>query len=262
MRVGVFDSGLGGLTILRAIVEQVHGVELFYLADTRYAPYGEKSPHEILQRTLAITEYFLSIHQIDALVIACNTATSSAISTLRHRYPQLLIVGTEPALKPAIEQTHTGAVGVLATPATLQGDKYQTLADTLSTHRPVTLYEQACAGLVEAIETNRLTTPQSLARLEGWLAPMRVGGVDTIVLGCTHYPLAKSVIAQVMQREVRLLDSGEAIAKRLLSLLEGVGHHNRGENRLYLYTTGKIDRAMVSRILPSYVSLEEIVVEG
>jgi len=249
LRIGVFDSGLGGLTVLQAILKQIKGVEVFYIADTKNAPYGEKTPQQILDFSLAITRYFVSHYNIDVLVVACNTATSAAIATLRQEFPTLLIVGTEPALKPAIEQSRSAKVGVLATPATLKGDKYQSLADRLSTHKEVRLYEQACAGLVEHIENNTLESKESLTLLEGWLAPMREAGVDTIVLGCTHYPLAKEVITSVMGKEICLLDSGEAIAKRVLSLIAQKGHTNEGKNSVTLLCTGTIEKEMVERIL-------------
>ena len=115
LRIGVFDSGLGGLTVVRAVTEVIKGAELFYIADTKNAPYGEKTTEQILQYSLNITQYLIDNHQIDALIVACNTATSAAIKYLREQYPSLIIIGTEPGIKPAIEQTRTGKVGVLAT---------------------------------------------------------------------------------------------------------------------------------------------------
>jgi glutamate racemase len=258
MKIGIFDSGLGGLTVLQAILKQIKGVEIFYIADTLHAPYGNKTPQQILDFSLRITQYFISTQHIDVLVIACNTATSAAISALRQGFPELIIVGTEPAIKPAIEQSMSAKVGVLATPATLQGDKYQSLADRLSTHKEVALYEQACAGLVEHIENNTLESPESQALLEKWLAPMRESGVDTIVLGCTHYPLATDAMAKVMQKEVVFLESGGAIAKRLYALMKAKGHLNRGSVEVSLYATGKIDTKIVSRLLPRVSKVEKI----
>lgn len=252
LKVGVFDSGLGGLTVVKSIQKLLRNTSLYYIADTAHAPYGEKTQAEILQYSIDITDYFIENHQIDALVIACNTATSAAVKTLRERYPELIIVGTEPAIKPAIEQTKTGKIGVLATPATLKGDKYQQLANGLASHRDVCLFEQACPGLVEQIEAGEIDHPKTCQMLEGWLQPMRENGVDTIVLGCTHYPLAADVIAKIMQQEVRLLHTGDAIAKRLLCLVEEKGHHNEGENRLCIMTTDEIEEQIVRKILPHY----------
>jgi len=258
MKIGIFDSGLGGLTVLQSILKQLKGIDVFYIADTLHAPYGNRSPQEIITFSLAITTYLVQHHHIDALVVACNTATSSAIDHLRHAFPELIIVGTEPAIKPAIEQSQSAKVGVLATPATLKGDKYQSLADRLSSKKEVTLYEQACGGLVEHIEKNTLQSPEALALIEGWLAPMRQAGVDTIVLGCTHYPLAKEVFSTVMQREVTFLDSGDAIAKRLESLMQKRGYCNRGEVTLTLYATGEIDSAIVHHLLPTMNKIEKL----
>jgi glutamate racemase len=260
LRVGVFDSGLGGLTVLSALIDTIKGAEFYYIADTVHAPYGEKSPKQILQYSLDITEHFLKEHQIDALVVACNTATSAAIATLREHYPMLIIVGTEPAIKPAIEWTRSGAVGVLATPATLKGDKSQKLADTLMNQKPVKLYEQACPGFVEHIENGTLHTPESHSLLQQWLAPMKEGGVDTIVLGCTHYPLAKAAIAQIMGEEVTFLDAGEAIAKRLLTLLEERGHTNSGHTTVHIGTTGDIDKETVKNLISKPTTLTKLTI--
>lgn len=144
MKVGVFDSGLGGLTVLKAIQEVLKGAELFYIADTAYAPYGEKSVEEILKRCDDITRYLLETHGIEALIVACNTATSAAIKHLREKFPFLIVIGTEPGIKPAILKTQTAQVGVLATPTTLKGDKYQLLVNELANIKHVTLHEQAC----------------------------------------------------------------------------------------------------------------------
>jgi len=255
LKIGVFDSGLGGLTVVQTLNQVIKGAEIFYIADTKNAPYGEKTTEQILQYSLDITKYFIEKHNIDALVVACNTATSAAIKTLREKYPNLLIVGTEPALKPAIEQTYTGKVGVLATPATLRGDKYQALVEKLSSSKKVKLFEQACPGLVEHIEKGTLESKESIAMLDVWLTSMREVDVDTIVLGCTHYPLASKVIKDMMQREVVLLDSSRAIAQRLLTLLLNKGHKNEGELILEFYTTGSIDEAFVYELVKSSIEL-------
>ena len=249
LKIGVFDSGLGGLTVVQAISKVVKGAKLFYIADTKNAPYGNKTTEQILQYSLDITDYFLKNYQIDALVIACNTATSAAVATLRERYPEFIIVGTEPAVKPAIEQTQTAKVGVLATPATLRGDKYQSLVERLSNIKEVELFEQACPGLVEHIENRTLESKESRALLNAWLLPMKRAKVDTIVLGCTHYPLASGAIKEIMSEGVTLLDSGMAIANRLLTLLKDRGHKNSGVLDVNLYTTGKIDRDFVDSLV-------------
>ncbi len=258
MKVGVFDSGLGGLTVVRSILDLLKGVEIFYIADTKHAPYGEKSKDEILSYSLDITDYFIRVHHIDALVIACNTATSAAIETIRKQYPNLIVVGTEPGIKPAIEKTRSGKVGVLATPATLSGEKYQQLVDKHAKEKSVMLYEQACPGLVSQIEQGKVEHPTTEKMLETWLHPMRQAQVDTIVLGCTHYPLVSHVIEKIMSCDLSLIHTGDAIAKRLLLLAEQRGHQNSGELGLALYTTGQIDERIVETILGEPVPFTHI----
>lgn len=255
MKIGVFDSGLGGLTVVQAMTKVIKGAEIFYVADTKNAPYGEKTPEQILQYSLNITQYLIDTYKIDALILACNTATSSAITHLREVYPSLIIIGTEPGIKPAIELTQTGKIGVLATPATLQGDKYQKLVDALSMQKMVDIYEQACPGLVEEIEKGESSNEKTKVLLEKWLAPMRENDVDTIVLGCTHYPLVSEVIKDVMQCDVSLIHTGHAIAKHLLLLGEAKGHLNNGELLLNIHATGDIQIKMVDSIIEMYDNL-------
>lgn len=249
VRIGVFDSGLGGLTIVRELMRRLHGAQVIYVADTANAPYGEKSPEQILALSIAVAEYLIRHYAIAALVVACNTATSAAIAQLRTRYPSLIIVGTEPGLKPAISHSQSKKVGVLATPATLGGEKYKALVELLSRHYHVDVYEQPCPGLVQQIEEGDTGTPETIAMLEGWLAPMRDAGVDTIVLGCTHYPLVSETITQVMQRPVALVESAEGVSKRLLHLMGEKGHRNEGPSELTLLATGPIRSEMVERIM-------------
>jgi len=258
MKIGVFDSGLGGLTVVQAMTKVIKGAELFYIADAKNAPYGEKTTEQILQYSLNITQYLIDNHQIDALIVACNTATSAAIKYLREQYPSLIIIGTEPGIKPAIEQTRTGKVGVLATPATLKGDKYQDLVNELAMQKDVTLFEQACPGLVEQIENGETHTLKTKKMLEAWLHPMRENDVDTIVLGCTHYPLVSEVIEHVMQRRLNLIDTGEAIAKRLLSLSHKNGYNNEGDLNITLYSTSTIDENIVHAILGEKMEIRAI----
>jgi len=258
LKIGVFDSGLGGLTVVKALQEVIRGATLFYIADTKNAPYGEKTSAEILKYSLDITKYFIDTHQIDALIVACNTATSAAIQTLRENYPELIIIGTEPGIKPAIEQTSTGKIGVLATPATLQGDKYQELANALSSTKDVSLFEQACPGLVEQIEEGETHSLKTKTLLEKWLIPMKENNVDTIVLGCTHYPLVSHVIEDIMQSNVKLIHTGHAIAKHLLLLGESKGHSNVGELFVTIHTTGDIQEHLIDDILDTYENVHKI----
>jgi len=258
LKIGVFDSGLGGLTVVQSLAKYVKGAQIFYIADTKNAPYGEKTSQQILQFSLDIAAYFIQKHHIDALIVACNTATSAAIQILRERYPQLIIIGTEPGVKPAIEQTLTGKIGVLATPATLKGEKYQQLASVLATEKDVTLYEQACPGLVEQIEKGEIDTPKTKKMLEQWLKPMRENDVDSIVLGCTHYPLVGNVIESIMQREINLIHTGDAIARHLLYLAHKKGHENKGKLDIMLYYTEDINQTIVRMLLKNITKIDAI----
>ncbi len=249
MKVGVFDSGLGGLTVVSSIQKVLKGAELFYIADTAYAPYGEKTSEQILARSLEITTYLLENHKIEALIVACNTATSAAIKHLREKFPFLIVIGTEPGIKPAIINTQTSNIGVLATPATLKGEKYQFLVNELSSTKKVKLYEQACIGLVEQIEKGEINSPETFNMLEKWLIPMKKDNVDTIVLGCTHYPLVDDIIKQIMGNDITLIETGDAIANRLILLSEEKGHINEGNLEIKVFHTGEINKQMIEKIL-------------
>jgi len=258
LKIGVFDSGLGGLTVVRDMTKIIKGAEIFYIADTANAPYGEKTDEQILQYSLNITQYFIDTYQIDALIIACNTATSVAVKVLREQYPELIMIGTEPGIKPAIEITKSKHIGVLATPATLKGDKYQQLVNVLSKEKDIMLYEQACPGLVDQIEKAEINSLKTKNLLEKWLEPMRKNHVDTIVLGCTHYPLVAKMIKQIMQTPVVLIETGDAIARHLLYLAQKKGHINQGALKINLYATHDISKSMVEDIFLKKMEVEII----
>lgn len=249
MKVGVFDSGIGGLTVLKSILKVLQNSEIFYIADTLYAPYGEKSSDEILKRCENITKYLIKNHQIDVLVVACNTATTAAIKYLRENFSSLIVVGTEPGIKPAILNTKTLNIGILATPSTLKSDKYQLLVNELSSQKKVNLVEQACDGLAMQIENGKENSLETFKMLQTWLRPMKEADVDTIVLGCTHYPLVKNSIKKIMGENITLIETGDAIAKRVLSLSEEKGHKNIGNLELTVFYTRRINKEMVRTIL-------------
>ena len=252
MRVGVFDSGLGGLTVVNAIAKIFKGAEIFYIADTLFAPYGEKTKEQILQHSLDITNYMITNFKIDVLIVACNTATSAAIKDLREKFKNLIVIGTEPGIKPAVEVSKTGKIGVLATLATLKGEKYQYLVDKLFLENKVSLFEQACPGLVEQIENGKIEDKETFLILENWLNPMKEKNVDTIVLGCTHYPLVSNIIKNIMGQDINLIETGSAIARRLEELTKESGHKNDGELNIKIYFTGDINLSMINKILESW----------
>ncbi len=258
LKIGVFDSGLGGLTVVKALKRVIENTNIYYIADTKNAPYGEKTPEQILQFSLDITEYLVRTYEIDILVLACNTATSFAIVQLRELYPNLIIIGTEPGVKPAIEKSKTGKIGILATPATLKGEKYQDLVSEVGKEKNVQLFEQACPGLVEQIEKGEIDTDKTKLLLEQWLFPMKNSNVDTIVLGCTHYPLVGNMILEIMSCEVKLIDTGLAIAKRVLRLALEKGHTNKGKFCIALERTGSIDKKTVRTIFSKSMKIKHI----
>lgn len=208
--IGVFDSGVGGLTVLRALRQQLPQADLLYVADTAHAPYGERSSDYIADRSLAIAGHLIQ-RGAALLVVACNTATAHAVQALRSRWPEVPVVGIEPGIKPAVTATRNGRVGVLATRATLESARYQTL---LSTHAQATqIFSQACPGLAALIEQADLHDPALLELIERYCAPLREAQVDTVLLGCTHYPLVQAAIQAALGPAVLLLNTEAAVAR-------------------------------------------------
>lgn len=247
----MFDSGLGGLTVVQAIANSLKGIEIFYIADTLFAPYGEKTKEQILKHSLDIANYLIRIHEIDALIVACNTATSAAIVNLRKEYPSLIVIGTEPGVKPAMQVSKTKNIGVLATPATLSGEKYQNLLKHLSLEHEVIVHEQACKGLVEQIENGKIFHKDTHTMLCNWLKPMKEKSVDTIVLGCTHYPLVSDLIKEIMGSNIKLIETGSAIARRLESL-SSLDDIKNEETKIKVFYTGEIKKDMINMILKNW----------
>jgi glutamate racemase len=239
--VGIFDSGVGGLSVLRHIRAQLPHEHLLYFADSGFAPYGDKPEHVIADRVLSVAA-FLVERGAKALVAACNTATIAAIALLRERYPNLPIVGVEPGLKPAAAATRNGKVGVLATEGTLSGDKFLLLRDQICAATAVEFLLQPCNGLADQIEFGQLESDATTAMLERFIVPLLHEGADTLVLGCTHYPLVQASIEQVIARTtgrtVTLIDTGDAVARQLARLLRSAGcERPAGPARLDGYTT-------------------------
>jgi len=248
-RIGVFDSGLGGLTIVKSLLQTLSNSTIYYVADTKNAPYGAKSTQEIINYSIDITQYLIDTYNIDALVVACNTATIASIKILREQFPNLTIIGTEPAIKPACKLTQTKTIGVMATQATLQGDKYQTLASKLQDEYGVEIIQKACVGLVEQIEAGQIDTPKTEKMLQEWLEPMSKAGVDAIVLGCTHYPLVSKKILEIMTNNPILIHSADAIACRVKELLHINPQNPSTNNELYIIPTGDIQKDMIDVVL-------------
>lgn len=213
--VGIFDSGLGGLSVLRAVRALLPAERLVYVADSRYAPYGQRDDDFIADRTLAIGEW-LAAQGAKALVVACNTATAQSIERVRERL-SIPLVGVEPGIKPAALQSRTRVAGVLATQVTLRSARFQALVERHAGDLRVLC--QPGHGLVEAVERCDTGSPELLALLRGYLTPMLDAGADTLVLGCTHYPFLDTAIRSIVGERVTLIDTSVAIARQLERVL-------------------------------------------
>lgn len=220
--VGVFDSGVGGLSVLRALLAELPDTRFVYVADSAYAPYGERSASEVSARTDRITAHLRETHGIDALVLACNTATAHAIDGLRKDHPDLPIVGVEPALKPAAASSRSGRIGVLATRGTLSSARFALLRERQisAATRPLHFSCQPCDGLADAIERNDVPTTLALCERYLHLLVGQAGpDMDTLVLGCTHYPFASEMLGRLCGPNVTLVDTGAPVARRTREVL-------------------------------------------
>jgi glutamate racemase len=215
--IGIFDSGVGGLSVLREIRRAFASEDLLYVADSACVPYGDKSLQFVEARSVAIAE-FLVDRNAKAIVVACNTATGAAITTLRSRF-SVPIVGIEPAVKPAVGKTASGVVAVLATSGTLSSDKFGKLLARFGGDADILI--QPCAGLVEQVETGELDGDNTRALTEKYLLPLLERGADTIILGCTHYSFLVSLIREIAGPKVSIVDPNAAIAHELRRRLEG-----------------------------------------
>jgi glutamate racemase len=237
--VGVFDSGVGGLSVLGEIERLLPRESLLYVADTGHIPYGEKSSEFIRERCATVARFFHG-QGAKALVLACNTATVAAVADLRQRYPDWPIVGMEPAVKPAAAATHSGVVGVLATTGTLRSAKFVALLDRFANE--VQVITQPCPGLVELIETGDLDSPALRLLLQGYVQPLLDAGCDTLILGCTHYPFLKPLLATMVPANVALVDTGAAVARQLQRLLSAGNQLAEGPARpAQFWTSGSAD---------------------
>ena len=236
--IGVFDSGVGGLSVLRAIRQKYPQEDFLYLADQAHVPYGMRSLAEVRQFSEDITRYFLQ-HGAKLVVVACNTASAAALHFLRNTFPDIPFVGMEPAVKPAAETTKSGVVGVLATPATFQGELYASVVERFA--NGVRILQDTCPGLVEQIERGNLDGNDTLDILKQALGGMLEENIDTIVLGCTHYPFVIPQIQAIAGPHVRVIDPAPAIARQVGRLLDQHKLHistNQPGRSTYL-TTGK-----------------------
>lgn len=253
--IGIFDSGVGGLSVFREIRKLLPEEKYIYFSDNAYCPYGEKSREQITERARKITDFMLS-KGADIIVVACNTATAAAIKTLREEYSQpnshvreltdgkmdrVSFIGMEPAVKPAAAITKTGTIGVLATAGTLKADKYR---DTKGRHaEDVTVVEHIGKGFVELVESGNTTGPKAESTVMESLEPLLDAGADTIVLGCTHYPFLKETIEKVAsqltpERHIFIIDPAPAVAKHLIDIMTAENIIKREGFSLSLHASG------------------------
>ncbi|ANI56585.1 glutamate racemase [Pseudomonas sp. DR 5-09] len=250
--IAVFDSGVGGVSVLAEIQHLLPNESLLYLGDCGHIPYGEKTPEFIRQRCSVMAGFFRE-QGAKALVIACNTATVAGVADLRRDFPDWPIVGMEPAVKPAAAATRSGVVGVLATTGTLQSAKFAALLDRFATD--VRVITQPCPGLVERIESGDLHSAELRALLKHYVDPLLASGCDTIILGCTHYPFLKPMLKSMIPESISLIDTGAAVARQLQRLLAERDLLAEGPNRPVRFWTSA-DPASLRKTL---VLLDQVV---
>jgi glutamate racemase len=242
--IGLFDSGVGGLTVLRELRALLPDADLRYVADTAYAPYGERSPDDIRQRSLLIAEHLIA-SGARLIVVACNTATAHAIDALRARWPGFAFVGTEPGIKPAVAATRNGKIGVLTTPATAKSARLRALIERHATG--VQVLVQGCPGIVEHIEAADLHSDQLRLLVDSHCTGLVAGGVDTVLLGCTHYPMIEPLWRSALGPEVLVLRIETAVARRAAELWrEPAG---RGRCQIECSADASALRAWIERVL-------------
>lgn len=233
--IGIFDSGLGGLTVMQAISILLPGESMVYFSDGAFCPYGNRAPSEIIDRSFKITKFLIS-KGAKAIVVACNTATAAAIDDLRNAFP-LPFIGIEPAIKQAALHTSSGKVGVLATRNTFKGRLYQETSAKYANDKNVLI--AAGDGLVELVEEGRMDTPEAKELLAGYLLPMIEAGVDQIVLGCTHYPFLIPAIRSLVPDHVEIHDPSPAVARQTRRVLLRHGLLSNKTTGEYLFFTSR-----------------------
>jgi glutamate racemase len=250
--IGIFDSGIGGFSVLQAIRVRLPQEPILYFADQAHVPYGRRPATEVRAFSQQITRFLLR-RQAKLIVVACNTASAAALTHLRHSFPTVPFVGMEPAVKPGAALTHNRKVGILATAGTFTSERYAHLTARFA--QEVDVYEDPCPGLVEQIEAGHFDTPATLSLLERCLAPMLAAGVDTIVLGCTHYPFVAAEIQRLAGPGVTVIDPAPAVARQTERLLNdnGLAVKTAVPDPIQVYTSGDPER--LRRLLPRFLGL-------
>lgn len=252
--IGAFDSGLGGLSVLRDVRALLPQEDLVYIADSAWCPYGAKEPAVIAARAAYLTERLLGFGA-KIVLVACNTATIAAVESLRATYP-VAFVGMEPAIKPAVAATRRGVVGVLATGAALAGERFHRLVEHYAGE--VRVITQPCPGLVERVEAGDLDGPETRALVRRYVRPLVEAGADVLVLGCTHYPFLRDLIQATAGNAVRLVDSGTAVARQVRHVLEqdGLLESAGREGSITFHTSGSLEPlgTVLPRLWPGWAT--------
>jgi glutamate racemase len=260
--IGIFDSGIGGLSVWREVVRQMPQESTVYLADSAHVPYGPRGEIEIREFCEAITR-FLIARGCKAVVVACNTASAAALKHLRETFPELPTLGMEPAVKPAAETTRSKIVGILATPATFQGRLFAATAGRAAYAQGITLINQVCPGLAERIEAGQVDDAETEALLRGWLAPMLAAGADSVVLACSHYPFVIEIIRRIVGPQVNVIDPSPAIARHLQRVLRERGLETPvdrpGQHRFYTSGDPAACRAALVRLVQQEGDVRSVV---
>jgi glutamate racemase len=248
--VGFFDSGWGGLSTLIAAREALPAENFCYVADCGNAPYGDRSHDFIVDRALRITRFLFEEQNAKALVIACNTATAEAIDVLREHYPAKIVLGVEPAIKPAVEASKNKIIGMISTNRTAHSERYQLLLQRFAANAKV--FSQGCPGLMECVEKGDFTSDETRALLHRYIDPMVEAGIDSLVLGCTHYPFLAQAIEDIVGPNVPLYDSSPAVARHLARRLketDSLNHETQLGNTTFFVSDLNDERQNVARRL-------------
>ena len=250
--IGIFDSGIGGTSIWKEIHHLLPNEKTIYLADSKNAPYGQKSKEEIIALSIKNTEFLLKMN-CKLIVVACNTATTNAIEELRDKY-DIPFIGIEPAIKPAASHSKTQIIGILATQGTLNSALFN---KTTEKYQNTKIIEQVGHGLVQLIENGDINSPEMIKLLQSYLTPMIEANIDYLVLGCSHYPYLIPQIKKILPPHIQIIDSGEAVAKQTQNILrEKIGFSSSKKSKPIFYTN--TDSKVLSEILENKYNVEKI----
>ncbi len=255
--IGIFDSGIGGTSIWKEITTLLPNENTIYLSDSKNAPYGEKSKEEIINLSKKNTEFLLN-QNCKIIIVACNTATTNAIKILRHKY-NVHFIGIEPAIKPAALKTKSNIIGILATKGTLNSELFEKTSSTIS--KQIIIKEKIGKGLVELIESGKITSKETTTLLTNYITPMIDEDVDCLVLGCTHYPYLIPQIREIVGNKMQIIDSGEAVAKQTKVILEQnnllSNNSKNGVHKFYINKNKKVLETIISNGANKIITVTE-----